>query len=181
MSSMNIPADCLPFLYCREGDHEYIDVVNYTSDGTSERLIIDIDFRSHFEIARAVESYDKILKSLPVVFVGSMTKLKQFLQVMADASRVSLKQNSMPLPPWRSLAYLQSKWLSPFQRNVTPEEKNITSSMVTGHKQCNGHLRRLQSSLQSLIEKERLVKPVKVDAARRLKIERRMQASFRTL
>ncbi|KAF2318782.1 hypothetical protein GH714_010652 [Hevea brasiliensis] len=46
------------------GDHEYIDVVNYNR--SSERLIIDIDFQSHFEIARAVDSYDRILKSLPV-------------------------------------------------------------------------------------------------------------------
>ncbi|GFY83607.1 cruciferin [Actinidia rufa] len=42
------------------GDHEYIDVVNYKRTGGSERLIIDIDFRSHFEIARAVESYNQI-------------------------------------------------------------------------------------------------------------------------
>ncbi|KAK8491777.1 hypothetical protein V6N12_073099, partial [Hibiscus sabdariffa] len=44
-------------------DHEYIDVVNY-NNGNSERLIIDIDFQSHFEIARAVDSYDRILNSL---------------------------------------------------------------------------------------------------------------------
>lgn len=119
------------------------------NNGSSERLIIDIDFRSHFEIARAVESYDKILKSLPVVFIGSLTKLKQFLQVMAEAARFSLKQNSMPIPPWRSLAYLQAKWHSPYKRSTTLERKEISNSIAVGHKQCNGHLRRLQSSLQS--------------------------------
>ncbi|XP_021749520.1 uncharacterized protein LOC110715264 [Chenopodium quinoa] len=163
------------------GDHEYIDVVNYLNDGSTERLIIDIDFRSHFEIARAVESYDKILKSLPVVFVGSLIKLKQFLQVMAEAARVSLKQNSMPLPPWRSLAYLQAKWHSPYQRKVTLEEPTVNSSTVTGHKQCSGHLRQLQSTLQSEIGTERLLKPIKSEASRRLKLERRKASSFRTL
>lgn len=162
------------------GDHEYIDVLNYLNDGSTERVIIDIDFRSHFEIARAVESYDKILKSLPVAFVGSLIKLEQFLQVMAEAARVSLKQNSMPLPPWRSLAYLQAKWLSPYQRRIIPEEQNINSSSVTGHKQCNDHLRQLQSSLQSEIGTERLLKPIKIDASRRLKLERRRTSSFRT-
>lgn len=161
------------------GDHEYIDVVNHISGGTSERLIIDIDFRSHFEIARAVESYDKILKSLPVVFVGSLTKLKQFLQVMAEGARISLKQNSMPLPPWRSLAYLQAKWHSSYQRTATPENPNIVGSIVGGHKQCNGHLRRLQSSLQLEIEKERLLKPINTDKTRRLKLEGRRVSSFR--
>ncbi|KAH7672180.1 hypothetical protein IHE45_09G037500 [Dioscorea alata] len=48
------------------GDHEYIDVIVNGNIGGSDRLIVDIDFRSHFEIARAVESYDAILASLPV-------------------------------------------------------------------------------------------------------------------
>jgi len=150
--------------------------------GSSERLIIDIDFRSHFEIARAVESYDKILKSLPVVFVGSLTNLKQFLQVMAEAARISLKQNSMPLPPWRSLAYLQAKWHSPYQRTVTSEKQNTRGSTGGGHQQCIGHLRRLQSSLRSEIETQRLFLPIHSDTSRRVKLERRRtSSSFRML
>ncbi|XWS65994.1 hypothetical protein CRYUN_Cryun05aG0162000 [Craigia yunnanensis] len=127
------------------GDHEYIDVVNY-NNGSSERLIIDIDFRSHFEIARAVDSYDRILNSLPVVYVGSLTRLKQLLQLMVEAARLSLKQNSMPFPPWRSLAYLQAKWHSSYQQHFAPDEHNISGNISSDHKQCNGHLRRLQFS-----------------------------------
>ncbi|KAK6117911.1 hypothetical protein DH2020_048348 [Rehmannia glutinosa] len=67
------------------GDHEYIDVVCDNDTGTTERLIIDIDFRSHFEIARAVDSYERILNSLPVIYVGSFAKLKQFLHVMVGS------------------------------------------------------------------------------------------------
>ena len=62
------------------GDHEYIDVIDHNHGGSSERLIVDIDFRSHFEIARAVDSYDRILNSLPVVYVGSLARLKQFVE-----------------------------------------------------------------------------------------------------
>ncbi|MBA0856490.1 hypothetical protein Goshw_029287 [Gossypium schwendimanii] len=72
------------------GDHQYIDVVNY-NNGNSKRVIIDIDFRSHFKIARA---------------------FKQLLQLMVETARSSLKQNSMLLPSWRPLAYLQAKWYS---------------------------------------------------------------------
>ncbi|KAF7822293.1 plant-specific domain TIGR01615 family protein [Senna tora] len=115
------------------GDNEYIDVVNDNS-GTSERLIIDIDFRSHFEIARAVDSYDRILNSLPVVFVGSFARLKQYLGIMVEAARYSLKQNSMPLPPWRSLAYLQAKWQSPYQRYTHLEGNNINNSFIHKHR-----------------------------------------------
>ncbi|TXG49787.1 hypothetical protein EZV62_025662 [Acer yangbiense] len=164
------------------GDHEYIDVVNYNNTGISERLIIDIDFRSHFEIARAVDSYDRILKSLPVVYVGSLMRLKQYLQVMVDAARSSLSQNSMPLPPWRSLAYLQAKWHSPNQRQFNPDEQNITAAYSIDHKQCRGHLKRLQSSLHSEMETDRFLKPINNDSSnRRLKIERRRHSSLRGL
>ncbi|EOY18144.1 Uncharacterized protein TCM_042759 isoform 2 [Theobroma cacao] len=161
-------------------DHEYIDVINY-NNGSSERLIIDIDFRSHFEIARAVDSYDRILNSLPVVYVGSLTRLKQLLQLMVDAARSSLKQNSMPFPPWRSLAYLQAKWQSPYQRQFTPYEHDINGNVSSDHKQCNGHLKGLQASLQSELEAERLLKPINIDSHWRLKLDRRRHSSFRAL
>ncbi|KAK4579159.1 hypothetical protein RGQ29_029013 [Quercus rubra] len=162
------------------GDHEYIDVINHNSTGTSERLIIDIDFRSHFEIARAVDSYDRILNSLPVVYAGSLTRLKQFLQIMVDAAKSSLKQNSMPLPPWRSLAYLQAKWQSPYQRHFNPEDPNIGKTNFVDHNQCSGHLKRLQSLLQSEMEAERLLKPINSDSNWRLKPERRRRSFYRT-
>ncbi|GMH19037.1 hypothetical protein Nepgr_020878 [Nepenthes gracilis] len=162
------------------GDHQYIDVVKYTDEGSSERSIIDIDFQSHFEIARAVESYNKILKSLPIVFVGSLSKLKQFLKIMAEAARSSLKQNSMPLPPWRSLDYLKAKWDSPYQRWITLEEHtNSINSISSNHNRCHGHLRQLQSSLQLEIETERLLKPKNTDFSRRLKLEWKRNSSFR--
>ncbi|XVE99566.1 hypothetical protein REPUB_Repub03eG0210200 [Reevesia pubescens] len=162
------------------GDHEYIDMVNY-NNGSSERLIIDIDFRSHFEIARAVDSYDRILNSLQVVYVGSLTRLNQLLQLMVEAARSSLKQNSMPFPPWRSLAYLQAKWHSPYQRQFTPDEHDIRGNVSSDHKQCNGHLRRLQSSLHSKLEAERLLKPINIGSNVRLKLGRWMHSSFRAL
>lgn len=147
------------------GDHEYVDIINYNDSGNVDRLIIDIDFRSHFEIARAVPSYNRILKSLPVVYVGSLTKLKQFLQVMVEAAKSSLKQNSMPLPPWRSLAYLQSKWHSPYQRHVhlepEPEPESFSGSgsgcgsIASEHRLCTGHLNRLKSLIQFEMESER--------------------------
>ncbi|XP_058099247.1 uncharacterized protein LOC131243730 isoform X2 [Magnolia sinica] len=163
------------------GDHEYIDVVTDGKTGTSDRLIIDIDFRSHFEIARAVESYDMILNSLPVVYVGSLPKLKQYLQVMVEAARSSLKQNSMPLPPWRSLAYLQAKWQSTYERKLGPDAWNTSGSNSFDYKQCIGHSRRLKASIQSEIETERLLKPIINENSnnRRVKLERWRRPVFR--
>lgn len=149
-------------------------MINHSHAGNSERLIVDIDFRSHFEIARAVDSYDRILNSLPVVYVGSLARLSQFLQVMAEAARFSLKQNSMPLPPWRSLAYLQAKWQSPYQRQLYPDENSTNRANPFGHKQCNDNLKRVQMLIQSEMETDQRVpmKPLNVDKNWRRKPER---------
>lgn len=137
----------------------------------SERLIIDIDFHSHFEIARAVASYDALLKSLPVVYVGSLPRLKLFLQVMVDAAKFSLEQNAMPLPPWRSLTYLQAKWYSKYERipNLNIRSQFTSSS---DHRQCIGHLQRLKDSIKLEIESERFLKPITNDKKRMVKPER---------
>lgn len=126
-----------------------------------------MDFPSNFEIARAVESYDSLLHSLPVVYVGYQNRLKQYLQVMVEAARSSLKQNSMPLPPWRSLAYMQAKWQSTCDRKIDFEGCNGTSCDNVGvgacHEQCVAHLKRMKSSLQAEKEQDRLLKPLMND------------------
>lgn len=96
------------------GEYEYIDVVVQRA----ERLIVDVDFQAQFEIARPTEQYAAALKTVPAVFVGSACKLQQVLQFMSEAAKVSLKQSDMHLPPWRTLDYMSSKWLSTFERKV---------------------------------------------------------------
>ncbi|KAA8543874.1 hypothetical protein F0562_021949 [Nyssa sinensis] len=162
------------------GEHEFIDVITHFDGGCSGRYIIDIDFHSHFEIARAVESYDAVLNSLPVVYVGSLSKLKQFLQSMVDAARCSLKQNSMPLPPWRSLAYLAAKWESTSQRVVSLYEQNTNRTYSYSHQHCIGLLRRLKSCIQSEIKAKELLTLTKNGKKGRPKPERWRHSSFRT-
>lgn len=145
-----------------------------TDVGQDDRLIVDIDFRSHFEIARAVDSYQRIMESLPVVYVGTVARLNQFLQVMVDAAKFSLKQNSMPLPPWRSLNYLQSKWLSPHKRHLGPINQEGPGMFSPGlHRQCGENLKRLQIALHAEQESERFMKKKKSGGfSRRIKPER---------
>uniref|UniRef100_A0A453GW38 Plant-specific domain TIGR01615 family protein n=1 Tax=Aegilops tauschii subsp. strangulata TaxID=200361 RepID=A0A453GW38_AEGTS len=139
------------------GDHEYIDVIIDNDLTGPERLIIDIDFRSHFEIARAVDPYGTLLDSLPVVYVGTLPRLKQFLNVMVDAAKWSLKQNSMPLPPWRSLSYLQMKWHSKYERKGLHSEQQEFQGASPSRALCFGHLKRLKSSLRLELETGRLL------------------------
>jgi len=99
------------------GEYEYIDVV-FNGMHLAERLIVDVDFRTQFEIARPTQQYEAALKILPAVFVGSTSKLQQILQFMSEAAKASLIQSDMHLPPWRTLDYMSSKWLSTHVRKV---------------------------------------------------------------
>ncbi|XP_047327619.1 uncharacterized protein LOC124931238 [Impatiens glandulifera] len=152
------------------GDHEYIDIIK--NDDDTERLIVEIDFQSHFEIARAVKSYNRILNSLPVVYVGSFSKLKQLLVLMVEAARSSLNQNSMPLPPWRSLGYLLAKWQSPHRRHLGPDQGPCGGGSAAGilqhHEHCRSHLKRLRSLIVSEIDVQRLLKPMNANTHPRL-------------
>ncbi|KAI3693152.1 hypothetical protein L6452_32983 [Arctium lappa] len=90
------------------GEYEYLDVI---VDG-GDRVLIDIDFRSEFEIARPTGNYKAILQSLPYTFVGEADRLQQILSIVSEAAKLSLKKKGMHIPPWRKFEYMRSKWLS---------------------------------------------------------------------
>ncbi|XP_059298984.1 uncharacterized protein LOC132051793 [Lycium ferocissimum] len=95
------------------GEYEYIDVIV-----EGERVIIDIDFRSEFEIARSTGSYKSILQLLPFIFVGKADRLQQIVSIVSESCRLSLKKKGMHIAPWRKPEYMKSKWLSPYTRST---------------------------------------------------------------
>ncbi|KAL2506681.1 Protein of unknown function (DUF506) [Abeliophyllum distichum] len=111
------------------GDYEYIDVII-----ECERLLIDVDFRSEFDIARSTSSYKGILQSLPYIFVGKSDRLLQIVSIVSEAARQSLKKKGMHIAPWRKAEYMKSKWLSPHTRCAVaveePTEANSESNPV---------------------------------------------------
>ncbi|CAH9134014.1 unnamed protein product [Cuscuta epithymum] len=93
------------------GEYEYIDVI-YQGD----RLIIDIEFRSEFEIARPTKTYKSILQALPNTYVGKPDRLQKIISIASEAAKQSLKKKGMPVPPWRQHEYVRAKWFSPYTR-----------------------------------------------------------------
>ncbi|KAH9531472.1 hypothetical protein CY35_19G040100 [Sphagnum magellanicum] len=112
------------------GDYEYIDVVLSAASSTSsssrksERVLIDIDFRTQFEIARPTKEYNAIVKALPIPFVGGEDRLQQIVNLMSDAVKSSLKKRGMPLPPWRKPEYMHAKWLSSYKRSTNQSSRS---------------------------------------------------------
>ncbi|KAK9146537.1 hypothetical protein Sjap_006440 [Stephania japonica] len=108
------------------GEHEYIDVIV-----EGERLLVDIDFRSEFEIARSTKKYRAVLQSLPPIFVGKTDRLQQIVSVVSEAAKQSLKKKGMHFPPWRKAEYMRAKWLSSHTRLTTQPPQSSSSSTTT--------------------------------------------------
>ncbi|XP_061369102.1 uncharacterized protein LOC133311977 [Gastrolobium bilobum] len=96
------------------GDYEYIDVII-----GKERVIVDVDFRSEFEIARSTKTYKAILQTLPCVFVGKCDRLQSIVAIASEAAKLSLEKKGMHVPPWRKVEFVRAKWLSPYTRTTS--------------------------------------------------------------
>lgn len=108
------------------GEYEYIDVsIN------SDRFILDVDFKSEFEIARSTKNYRSILQSLPVLFVGKSDRIEKIVAIISDAAKQSLKKKGLSFPPWRKVDYMKSKWLAPYERlTAVKSDGNVNSAPV---------------------------------------------------
>ncbi|PAN51453.1 hypothetical protein PAHAL_9G595600 [Panicum hallii] len=104
------------------GEHAYLDVLLPAGSERAERerVLVDVDFRSAFEVARPTKAYRAVLQRLPSVFVGREDRLRLLVAAAADAARASLKKRGLHLPPWRKPEYMRAKWLSPYDRETPP-------------------------------------------------------------
>ncbi|KAE8676718.1 hypothetical protein F3Y22_tig00111582pilonHSYRG00771 [Hibiscus syriacus] len=114
-----------PVLSFSLGEYEYIDVIM-----EGERLLIDIDFRSEFELVRSTKSYNSTLQMLPSIFVGKADdRLQKIIAIVSEAVKQCLKKKGMHTPPWRKAEYIKAKWLSHYTR-ITPSPTPIP---ITGN------------------------------------------------
>ncbi|CAK7355018.1 unnamed protein product [Dovyalis caffra] len=97
---------------CPAGDYEYIEIALKDENGDRVRLIVDLDFRSQFELARPTPFYKELTDTLPLFFVGSEDKLNKVISLLCSAAKQSFKERGLHVPPWRTSTYMQSKWLS---------------------------------------------------------------------
>ncbi|CAL9090804.1 unnamed protein product, partial [Musa acuminata var. zebrina] len=104
------------------GEYEYIDVV---VDG-GDRLLVDVDFKSEFEVARPSKSYRAVLHHLPSVFVGRPERLQSIVALASEAGRQSLKKKGLHVPPWRQPEYEGQGF--PYQRTTAMEAKEESAS-----------------------------------------------------
>ncbi|MCE3050011.1 hypothetical protein HAX54_046286 [Datura stramonium] len=99
------------------GEHTFIDVVDNSSPKKGEiRVIIELNFRGEFEIAKASEEYNRLVNCLPEVFVGKIERLLSLLKILCNASKKCMKEKKLHVAPWRKQKYMQAKWLKTVER-----------------------------------------------------------------
>ena len=113
--------------YCA-GEHTFVDVADSTSSKKGDiRVVIEVNFRAEFEMARASDDYNRLVRRLPEVFVGKVERLSNIIKVLCMAAKRCMKENKMHMGPWRKHRYMQAKWLGPCDRNTS------TNSLSMGY------------------------------------------------
>ncbi|MED6154981.1 hypothetical protein PIB30_001123 [Stylosanthes scabra] len=108
------------------GEHIYLEVTDKSNSKKAEvKVVIELNFRAEFEMAKANEEYNKLISRLPEVFVGKSERLKVLIKIMCSAAKKCMKEKKMHLGPWRKHKYMQAKWLGNRSNN------NIINSSIT--------------------------------------------------
>ncbi|KAL5130826.1 hypothetical protein HKD37_12G033824 [Glycine soja] len=112
------------------GEHTYLEVRNNVSNTKrgAVKVVIELYFRAEFEMARANEEYNKLIKRLPEVFVGKSDRLRALVKIMCSASKKCMKEKKMHIGPWRKHKYMQAKWFSTCEMSTTESLPTIMNS-----------------------------------------------------
>ncbi|XP_004294015.1 PREDICTED: uncharacterized protein LOC101293076 [Fragaria vesca subsp. vesca] len=101
------------------GEHTFLDVVDNSSSRKGEvRVIIELNFRAEFEMARANDEYNRLVKRLPEIFVGKVERLQNLIKILCSAAKKCMKEKKMHMGPWRKQKYMQAKWLGACKRTI---------------------------------------------------------------
>ncbi|EOX99441.1 PREDICTED: uncharacterized protein LOC18608721 [Theobroma cacao] len=101
------------------GEHTYLEVLDKSNPKKGEvRVVIELNFRAEFEMARANEDYNKLIARLPELLVGKAERLKALIKILCTAAKKCMKEKKMHLAPWRKHKYMQAKWLGTFERTT---------------------------------------------------------------
>lgn len=122
------------------GEHTYLEVVDESSSKKGAvRVIIELNFRAEFEMARACEGYNRLVSRLPEVFVGKAERLRPLIKALCAAAKRCTKEKGIHMGPWRKHKYMQAKWLgtcdrstlSPLLAGLSVRQAKPRASMLT--------------------------------------------------
>lgn len=82
------------------------------------RVIIELNFRAEFEIARSGDEYKQLIGRLPEYFIGKEDRLRSVIKALCVATKRCMEEMKIHIGPWRKHKYMQAKWLGKCQRST---------------------------------------------------------------
>ncbi|CAL5406514.1 unnamed protein product [Camellia sinensis] len=120
-SSSVLRPECLTSSTSRDNqwEHTYLEVLDNSNSKKKElRVVIELNFRAEFEMAKANEEYNRLIFRLPEVFVGKPERLQALIKILCSAAKKCMKDKKMHMGPWRKHKYMQAKWFGECERTV---------------------------------------------------------------
>ncbi|XP_073128353.1 uncharacterized protein [Henckelia pumila] len=118
-TSWSTPFDFTSAVSYFTDEYEYVEVVMRDKSQEMIRLIVDLDFRSQFGLARPTPNYEQLRDALPLIFVGNEEKIDKLVCLVCSAAEQSLTERGLYIPPWRKQSHMKSKWLSQNRKRVS--------------------------------------------------------------
>ncbi|XP_041009627.1 uncharacterized protein LOC121253688 [Juglans microcarpa x Juglans regia] len=113
------------------GTHEYIEVVASTlSLKKHVTLLMELEFRDQFKIAKACEEYHKLVSQLPEYYIGKPDHLNAIVHVVCDAAKKSMKEKKIHMGPWRKRSFMQMKWSGSSEQRQPSFEQSLSSDQL---------------------------------------------------
>jgi len=83
---------------------------NTSSKKNQIRILIELELREQFQIAKASENYQDLVSCLPEFYIGKPEFLTAIIRVMCNAAKKSMKEKKMHVGPWRKSSFMKMKW-----------------------------------------------------------------------
>lgn len=77
----------------------------------SEEIVIDPTFKDNFVIAHPSPRYSAVLEAVPVVFVGSLSRVQPLVAALCSEMALAFKEAGSVMPPWRTTRSMMTKWM----------------------------------------------------------------------
>jgi uncharacterized protein (TIGR01615 family) len=98
----------------------------------AEEIIIDPTFRDNFVIAHPSARYSAVLEALPLVFIGTLSKVQPLVEALCSEMSLAFKAAGIVMPPWRSLRSMMTKWLPRRSLDLPLPTCHATATMSAG-------------------------------------------------
>lgn len=92
--------------------HTYLQLVGQgiNEDEHQPLIVVEPLLREELQIVRPTEQYQRLLDTVPQVFVGTLSRLSALIEFVTARMEESFREQGMCTPPWRQIRSLLAKW-----------------------------------------------------------------------